>query len=253
MEHATYPSLNGRVVLVTGGATGIGAALVDAFARNQAKVAFVDIDVAGAEGLLRRLAPATHPPMFLPCDLTDVASLRTAVETVAERLGPIGVLVNNAANDERHALDAVTPEYWDQALAVNLRHQFFAAQAVRPHMQRLGGGAIINVSSTAWMSPGPNLVAYATAKSAVIGLTRSLALELGEDDIRVNAIAPGAIMTERQMRLWHTEASADEMVARQYLHRRMVEQDVTGAVLFLASDDSRMITKQCLQVDAGLR
>jgi NAD(P)-dependent dehydrogenase (short-subunit alcohol dehydrogenase family) len=253
MEHATYPSLNGRVVLVTGGATGIGAALVDAFARNQAKVAFVDIDVAGAEGLLRRLAPATHPPMFLPCDLTDVASLRTVVETVAERLGPIGVLVNNAANDERHALDEVTPEYWDQALAVNLRHQFFAAQAVRPHMQRLGGGAIINVSSTAWMSPGPNLVAYATAKSAVIGLTRSLALELGEDDIRVNAIAPGAIMTERQMRLWHTEASADEMVARQYLHRRMVEQDVTGAVLFLASDDSRMITKQCLQVDAGLR
>ncbi len=253
MEHATYPSLNGRVVLVTGGATGIGAALVDAFARNQAKVAFVDIDVAGAEGLLRRLAPAAHPAMFLPCDLTDIASLRTAVETVAERLGPIGVLVNNAANDERHALDAVTPEYWDQALAVNLRHQFFAAQAVRPHMQRLGGGSIINISSTAWMSPGPDLVAYATAKSAVVGLTRSLALELGEDDIRVNAIAPGAIMTERQMRLWHTEASADQMVAKQYLHRRMVEQDVTGAVLFLASDDSRMITKQCLQVDAGLR
>jgi len=253
MEHATYPSLNGRVVLVTGGATGIGAALVEAFARNHAKVAFVDIDVTGAEALLRRLAPATHPPMFLPCDLTDIASLRAAVETVGERLGPIGVLVNNAANDERHVLDEVTPEYWDQALAVNLRHQFFAAQAVRPHMRGLGGGAIVNISSTAWMSPGPNLVAYATAKSAVIGLTRSLALELGEDRIRVNAIAPGAIMTERQMRLWHTEASADDMVARQYLHRRMVEQDVTGAVLFLASDDSRMITKQCLQVDAGLR
>jgi len=253
MEHATYPSLNGRVVLVTGGATGIGAALVEAFARNHAKVAFVDIDVTGAEALLRRLAPATHPPMFLPCDLTDIASLRAAVETVGERLGPIGVLVNNAANDERHVLDEVTPEYWDQALAVNLRHQFFAAQAVRPHMRGLGGGAIVNISSTAWMSPGPNLVAYATAKSAVIGLTRSLALELGEDRIRVNAIAPGAIMTERQMRLWHTEASADDMVARQYLHRRKVEQDVTGAELFLASDDSRMITKQCLQVDAGLR
>jgi NAD(P)-dependent dehydrogenase (short-subunit alcohol dehydrogenase family) len=216
-------------------------------------VAFVDIDLAGAEALVRRLVGSSHPPTFVPCDLTDVTALRAAVRTVGEDLGPIGVLVNNAANDERHALDAVTPEYWDNALAVNLRHQFFAAQAVRPHMQLLGGGSIINVSSTAWMSPGPNLVAYATAKSAVIGLTHSLALELGEDGIRVNAIAPGAVMTERQMRLWHTDASADEMVARQYLHRRLVEQDVTGAFLFLASDDSRMITKQCLQVDAGLR
>ena len=253
MQHAVYPSLNGKVVLVTGGASGIGAALVEAFARNHARVAFVDIDVASAEALTGRLAGATHVPLFLPCDLTDVEALRGAVEEVGRRLGPIGVLVNNAANDDRHHIDEVTPQYWDQAQAVNLRHHFFAAQAVRSQMRSLGGGSIINFTSTNWMNPGFNLIAYATAKAGIVGLTRSLALELGVDGIRVNAIAPGAVMTERQMRVWHTEETANALMAHQCLHERLTEHDVTGAVLFLAADDSRMITKQCLQVDAGLR
>jgi len=253
LEPAIYPSLNGKVVLVTGGASGIGAALVEAFARNHAKVAFVDIDAASATALAQRLAGATHAPLFLRCDLTDIDALRAAVATIGARLGPIGVLVNNAANDERHDPDAVTPEYWDRAQALNLRHQFFAAQAVRPQMRTLGGGSIVNFSSIAWMSGVRNLVAYTTAKAGIVGLTRSLALEYGADGIRVNAIAPGAVMTERQLRLWHTEASTRELVAKQCIHARLDESDVAGAVLFLAADDSRMITKQCLQVDAGLR
>jgi NAD(P)-dependent dehydrogenase (short-subunit alcohol dehydrogenase family) len=163
------------------------------------------------------------------------------------------VLVNNAANDDRHPLDTVTPEYWDKAFAVNLRHQFFAAQEVRAHMRELSGGSIINFSSITWMFGGDGLIAYSSAKAAVIGLTNSLARELGDDNIRVNAIAPGAVVTERQLRLWYTEEQADRMAERQILKRRLLPDEVARTALFLASDDSRMITKQCIVVDAGLR
>ena len=250
---ALFPSLRDKVVFITGGASGIGAGIVEAFARQQCKVAFVDIDVTAGEALAQRLAGQAHAPFFQRCDLLDIEALRSAIETVRQRLGPVGVLVNNAANDERHEIDAVTPEYWDRAQGVNLRHQFFAAQAVRPHMRALGGGAIVNFSSIAWMSGMSRTIAYTTAKAAVIGLTRSLGVEFGADNIRVNAVAPGAVMTERQLRLWHTEATAAALVTRQAIHTQLAESDIAAAVLFLAADDSRLITKQCLTVDAGLR
>ena len=252
-EPASYPSLRDKVVFVTGGASGIGASIVEAFVQQGARVAFVDIDVARGERLVEQLAGAAHAPRFLPCDLLDIAALRAAIETVRLELGAIGVLVNNAANDERHELDDVTPEYWDRAQNLNLRHAFFAAQAVRPQMRELGGGAIINFSSIAWRSGAPRLVGYTTAKAAIVGLTRALAVELGGDEIRVNAVAPGAVMTEKQLRLWHTPETTAALVAKQALHVRLEEAHVAAAVLFLASDDSRAITKQCLTVDAGLR
>ncbi len=253
MTLARYPSLADRVVLVTGGGTGIGAAMVEAFAANDARVAFVDIQEVPSTALVAKLAGAKHAPRFLHCDLTDIAAVRKAVAAIRGEIGPVGVLINNAANDERHALDDVTPEYWDKALNVNLRHQFFTAQAVRPHMRELGGGAIVNFSSIAWMFGGGEFVAYATAKSAVIGLTNSLARALGPDNIRVNAIAPGAVVTERQLRLWYNEEQAKATAARQLIQRRLLPEHVARAALFLASDDSAMITKQCLVVDAGLR
>ena len=253
MELATYPSLADRVVFVTGGGSGIGAAMVAAFARNDARVAFVDIDGSASETLVGTLAEVRHTPLFIACDLTDIAALRAAITQVHMQLGPVAVLVNNAANDERHEVEAVTPEYWDRAMAVNLRHQFFAAQAVRPHMRSLGHGSIINFSSIAWMGGGVRMVAYTSAKAAVVGMTRSLAREFGADNIRVNAIAPGAVITERQRRLWLSEADVDEIVRRQCLQAPLLADEIARTALFLAADDSRMITKQCLVVDAGLR
>lgn len=253
MTFTIYPSLSGRVVFITGGGSGIGAALVAAFAASDARVVFVDIDIEASEALARDLSGSRRPPHFIACDLTDTEALRAAIAKTGEEFGPIAVLVNNAANDERHDVDAVTPEYWDRAMAVNLRHQFFAAQAVRPQMRKLGHGSIINFSSIAWMGGGERMVAYTSAKAAVIGMTRSLAREFGLDAIRVNAIAPGAVITARQLRLWLSQADVAAIVDRQCLHERLVADDIAGAVLFLASDDSRMITKQCLTVDAGLR
>jgi NAD(P)-dependent dehydrogenase (short-subunit alcohol dehydrogenase family) len=248
-----YSSLRDRVVFVTGGASGIGAAIVEAFVRQHARVAFVDIDTDAAQRLTARLDGLGPPALFLRCDLVDIETLRDTIVEVGERIGPIGVLVNNAANDERHEVEAVTPVYWDRALDVNLRHVFFAAQAVRPQMRKLGGGSIINFSSIAWMSGVKRLVAYTTAKAAIIGLTRSLAVEFGGDNIRVNAIAPGAVMTEKQLRMWHNEQTTAAIVERQALHEVMSESHIAPAVLFLASDDSRLITKQCLTIDGGLR
>ncbi len=250
---ARYPSLADRTALITGGATGIGAAMVDAFARSGARVAFLDVQEAPSRALVERLGDAARRPLFLACDLRDVASLRQAVERVRAELGPVAVLVNNAANDERHDLDAVTPAYWDEAMAVNLRHQFFAAQAVRPQMREAGGGSIVNMSSIAWMGGGTRMIAYSSAKAAVVGMTRSLAEELGPEGIRVNAIAPGAVITERQRRLWLDEAQVEAIVARQCLKRTLLADEVARLALFLAADDSRMITKQTLVVDAGLR
>jgi NADP-dependent 3-hydroxy acid dehydrogenase YdfG len=178
---ATYPSLNGRTVLVTGGGSGIGASITEAFARNGAKVAFLDLRPEPAERLAAALAPTVpHAPLFIACDLTDTEALRASIARVRAELGPVAALVNNAGNDERHDLDAVTPDYWDRNIRVNLTHQFFAAQAVRPHMRELGHGSIVNLSSIAWMRGPQRLVAYAAAKAAVVGLTKALAVAHGE-------------------------------------------------------------------------
>jgi NAD(P)-dependent dehydrogenase (short-subunit alcohol dehydrogenase family) len=250
---ASYPSLRDRVVLVTGGGSGIGAAMVAAFAGQGAKVAFIDIDRAASEALVTRLADAVYTPHFIHCDLRDIEALRGAVADVRSELGPVAALVNNAASDTRQPVREVTPQSWDRAMDVNLRHQFFAAQAVHPHMRELGYGSIVNFSSTAWMFGGAEFVAYSTAKAAVIGLTTALAREFGADDIRVNAIAPGAVHTERQLRLWYDKSRADEFASRQLIKHWLLPDEIARTALFLASDDSRMITKQCLVVDAGLR
>jgi NAD(P)-dependent dehydrogenase (short-subunit alcohol dehydrogenase family) len=191
---------------------------------------------------------------FLVCDITDVAGLRAAIDVVKNRLGPIGVLVNNAANDDRHAIDDVTEEYWDWSQSINLKPQFFAAQAVRSQMQQLGGGSIINFSSIAWRGGADNMPSYATAKAGIIGLTRALGRGFGVDNIRVNAIEPGAVITERQKQLWFkTQESIDAVVSRQPIKRVLLGEEIARTVLFLGSDDSRMITKQSITVDAGLR
>jgi NAD(P)-dependent dehydrogenase (short-subunit alcohol dehydrogenase family) len=240
---AVYPSLEGRRVLVTGGASGIGAEIVRGFARNRAEVTFLDIDREAGEALAGELGVR-----FVNCDLRDVDALRAA----AADAGPVAVLVNNAADDQRYALEDITPEQWDAAQAVNLRHQFFMAQAVVGGMRAAGGGSIVNLSSVAWRRGPDGLLAYGTAKAGVIGLTNALASALGRDGIRVNAIAPGAVMTPRQLRLWHTPESRERLVAAQAIPHDVTERDVAAAALFLAADDSRAITRQCLYVDAGL-
>jgi NAD(P)-dependent dehydrogenase (short-subunit alcohol dehydrogenase family) len=250
---ATYPSLKDRVVLVTGGGSGIGASIVTAFAGQAAKVAFIDIDVEASQKLAASLAGGAHVPLFIRCDLTDIYALRAAIVRIRSEIGPIGVLINNAANDTRQPIPDVTPDSWDRAMNVNLKHQFFAAQAVHPHMRELGHGSIVNFSSTAWMYGGADFVAYSTAKAGIIGLTNALAREFGKDDIRVNAVAPGAVATERQLRLWYTKEQANAFVSRQLLHHWLLADELARTTLFLAADDSRMITKQLLIVDAGLR
>ncbi|HLW90892.1 MAG TPA: SDR family oxidoreductase [Roseiarcus sp.] len=253
MAAAAYPSLKDRVVLITGGASGIGAAMVEAFVAQGAAVAFVDILAEEAQALAQRLQEIGKPPLFIYCDLTDMPALAKAIEQVRAELGPIQSLVNNAANDWRYDVDEVTEDVWDGAIAINLKHQFFAAQAARKQMRERGGGSIINFSSIAWMAGAPRLSVYATAKAGVVGLTNSLAREFGADNIRVNAIAPGAVITERQMKLWHSEADVKAMVSRQCIRRTLIAEDVAKLALFLAADDSAMITKQCIIVDGGLR
>ena len=253
MPYARYPSLLDKVVFITGGGSGIGAAMVEAFVLQKANVAFVDVQVDASKALAARLAASGQAPLFIKCDLTDINALESAMEEARQRLGPIGVLINNAASDERENADEVSEEDWDRAMAVNLKHQFFAAQIARRSMRELGGGAIVNFSSTAWMIGVDRLSVYSAAKAAVVGLTKSLAREFGQDAIRVNAIAPGAVITERQRRLWMSEKDIADCRARQCLNRTLVAEDVARLALFLASDDSAMITKQCFLVDGGLR
>lgn len=253
MTFATYPSLAGRGVLITGGASGIGADLVRAFAGQGARVAFLDIQRGPAEALVADLSAAAAPPVFLDCDLTDIAALRRAIAAARTAIGPIGVLVNNAADDRRHEIDALEPDDWDRAQEVNLRPHYFTAQAVHPDMQALGGGSIINFSSIAWRIGGADMAAYVTAKAAVLGLTQALARAYGRDNIRVNAIEPGAVMTEKQRALWYpTEASVAAMVEKQAIRRVLTGDEIARTALFLAADDSRMITKQAIVVDAGM-
>ncbi len=252
MSHARYPSLHDRVVFISGGGSGIGATMVETFAAQGANVAFVDIDKEGAAKVVERAGALGQKPLFIECDLTNLAALEAAMEETRQRLGPIAALINNAANDTRRDLAEVTEADWDWAMAVNLKHQFFAAQIAARSMREIGGGSIVNFSSVAWMLGTPRLSVYSAAKAAVVGMTNSLAREFGGDNIRVNCIAPGSVMTERQRRLWFTEADAAKMIARQCLPHAIDPEAIASAALFLAADDSRMITKHCLIVDAGL-
>ena len=254
MTETTYAGLAGRVVLITGGASGIGAAFVRAFAAQQARVAFLDIDTEAGEALAREVADTSgSAPLFVPCDVVNIDAVRDAIARVRSSLGDAAVLVNNAANDQRQVLADVTPAEFDWMIGVNLRHVFFAAQAVVPQMQARGGGSIINMSSVAWMRGGPALPVYAAAKAAIVGFTNSLARLVGPDRIRVNAIAPGMVITERQRRLWYPDER--EIAAhrtRQAIPDAVTPDDIARLALFLASDESRRITRQCFQVDAGL-
>ncbi|WP_446742153.1 SDR family NAD(P)-dependent oxidoreductase [Silvibacterium acidisoli] len=251
-QYARYPSLCDRTVLVTGGASGIGASMVEEFARQGSRVAFLDLAAEPAEELVRGLSGhASHAPLFLQCDMTDIDALRRAIVDVENRLGAIQVLVNNAANDDRHDFKEVTPEYWDNRMNVNLRHHFFTMQAVSAGMAAAGGGSIINMSSISWIIPSTGLPAYVTAKAAIVGMTRAMAHELGPGNIRVNSVLPGAILTERQRRLWWTPQYEAEIMGRQALKRNLTPEDVARTVLFLASDDSSAITNQSFIVDGG--
>jgi NAD(P)-dependent dehydrogenase (short-subunit alcohol dehydrogenase family) len=248
---AIYPSLKDKVVFISGGGSGIGAAIVQGFARNGAKVAFIDIDEVASKALVSSLKGKGSTPLFLPCDIRDISQLRAAIQTTQAELGDIGVLVNNAARDDRHAIESVTVEYWDERVAVNLRHQFFAAQAVVDQMKRLGGGSIINFGSISWMTATGGMPAYTTSKAAVHGLTRGLARDLGPFNIRANTVSPGWVMTERQKKLWLTPEGDKQMDALQCLKGRLQPEDLANMVLFLASEDAKMITSQNLVVDAG--
>jgi NAD(P)-dependent dehydrogenase (short-subunit alcohol dehydrogenase family) len=250
--YATYPSLKDRSVFITGGGSGIGASLVRHFAAQGSKVGFVDIAVEPSRKLTEAIAAGGDPkPLFIECDLRNIEALRRAIAKVAEAHGPITVLVNNAAHDERHRFDTVTPEYWDERLAVNLKHQFFAAQAIYPMMKAAGGGSIVNFGSVSWMVGQGGMPGYTAAKAAVVGLTRGLARDFGPDNIRVNSIAPGWIMTERQVSLWLTPEGEAELMQRQCLKRKLYPDDMARIVLFLAADDSSAMTNQTYVADGG--
>jgi NAD(P)-dependent dehydrogenase (short-subunit alcohol dehydrogenase family) len=252
MEFANYPSLAGKAVFVTGGGSGIGADIVAAFARQGARVAFADRDIASSTELVDGLAgKVAHTPYFIACDLTDIDALRESVRAAGEKLGDFDVLVNNAASDERHDFLQVTPEYFDAKMAVNLKVAFFAAQAVVEGMRRRGAGSIINLGSTGWKNKVAGYPVYAAAKSAVNGLTRSLAREFGKSGIRVNTLTPGWVMTRRQLEKWVDPAAERAIDENQCLPGRIVGQDVASMALFLGAHDSRMMTAQEFVVDAG--
>ena len=251
-QFASYPSLQDRVVFVTGGGSGIGASVVEHFCAQGAKVAFVDIDDAAARALIDRIgATAARAPQFFRCDLRDVAALQAIIGAVGSSLGPVTVLVNNAANDDRHKAMDVTLDYWNDRIAVNLRHQFFAAQAVYPQMKVAGGGSIVNFGSISWMNSEGGYNAYTTSKAAVHGMTRGLARDWGVDRIRVNTVVPGWVMTQRQIDLWLDADGERQLFENQCLKEKLYPPDLARMVLWLAADDSRMCTAQNFIVDAG--
>jgi NAD(P)-dependent dehydrogenase (short-subunit alcohol dehydrogenase family) len=248
---AVYPSLRDRVAIVTGGASGIGESMVRAFAEQGAKVFFFDVQHDAASALVDDLTACRNRPAYHPCDLTDIGALQQTLRRILDETGRVDVLVNNAGNDTRHQFEDVTPDFWDQTIALNLKHQFFAAQAVIPAMKRAGHGSIINMSSIGWVIPSVRQSVYVTAKAAIVGMTRTLAHEVGEFNIRVNAVMPGAILTERQKRLWLTEEYKAEVLRNQALKRLILPEEVARLVLFLAADDSSAITNQSYVIDAG--
>ncbi|MER8910066.1 SDR family oxidoreductase [Mesorhizobium sp. M0854] len=252
MPSARFADLEGASVLITGGGSGIGAALTEGFIRQGANVAFIDIadrpSVALADRLDKELG---RRPLYLKTDIRDIEALRLSAGKAAEAHGDVTVLVNNAAQDDRHAVEDVTVAFWDNNHAINLRPHFFSAQAVAPGMKRAGGGSIINFTSTSFLINHPDMPAYTAAKAGIVGLTKGLAGKLGVDGIRVNAIAPGWVITERQRKLWVTEEALAAHVAKQCIKEVMQPEDIVGTVLFLASDASRMLTAQMLIVDGG--
>jgi D-xylose 1-dehydrogenase len=251
MDFATYPSLKGKTVLVTGGASGIGERIVRAFAGQSSKVGFLDIDAKGGRTLAEELVGDGVEIRFAACDLRDIDALRTAISTLADALGPAAVLVNNAARDDRHKWEDVTPELYDERMATNLRHMFFAIQAVAPGMIAAGGGAIVNIGSNSWWEAAGGFPAYATAKAAVHGLTRTMARDLGRHRIRVNTVVPGWIMTERQKQLWATPEALERQRQKQCLPDLIDPVYVARMVVFLASDDAAMCTANNYMVEAG--
>lgn len=252
-QYARYPSLQDKTVFVSGGGSGIGAVIVEEFVKQGAKVAFVDIDEAASESLVAQLdGSGTHKPMFIPCDVTDIPALQSAIASCADTLGTITALVNNAARDTRYSFKEVTVELWDEMQATNLRHVFFASQAVYDGMAAAGGGSIINFSSPSFFRRPPNITPYATAKAGIIGVTRTLSRDFGPAKIRVNAVIPGWTMTERQISLWLTPEAEKTLLATQSLKDKVMPEDVARMVLFLAADDSHMVSAQAYPVDGGL-
>lgn len=253
LSAATFHDLKGRGVLISGGGTGIGAALVDAFARQRARVAFIDIADEESRALCERLSKdCDFAPVFLRADLRDAHSLAGVVEQAAAATGGIRVLVNNAARDDRQSIADVTPESWDESQSINLRPVFFLSQAVAPYMKRAGGGSIVNFSSIAYLLNMGEIPAYATAKAGIVGLTKSLAGSLGPDDIRVNAILPGMVVTQRQKDLWLTDAAIAAMRDKQCLNHTLIADDMVGPCLYLASDCSARMTAQTMIIDGGV-
>jgi len=249
---AVYSSLKGKVVLVTGGASGIGGAIVEAFVLQGSRVLFLDIQDDAANSVVqiwRR--PESSSPEYFHCDLTNTSELQSVMEKVLRSFPVIDVLVNNAGNDKRHKIEEVTSEFWDWCMQVNLKHQFFMAQAVLPGMRRAKRGSIVNMSSIGWVIPSTGIPVYVTAKAAIVGMTRALAHEAGMDGVRVNCVMPGAISTEKQRRLWFTEEYKKEILNRQAIKRDIQPEEVAKLVLFLASDESLAITNQSFIIDAG--
>jgi D-xylose 1-dehydrogenase len=251
MSYAIYPSLANKTVVITGGGSGIGAALVEAFARQGARVFFLDVAVEDSLALQESLRDASHPPLFRRCDLRSVDAIQSTFSEIVDTAGPIEVLVNNAGNDERHEIDAVTSTYWDDRIAVNLRHYFFCAQTAAAGMRKVGRGVILNLGSISWHLALPNLSVYLSAKAGIEGLTRGLTRELGDAGIRVNCIIPGAVRTPRQMQLWQSPESEAKVVASQCLRQRIDPEHVARMALFLASDDASRCSGRDYFVDAG--
>jgi len=247
-----YAGLAGKTVFVTGGGSGIGAAFTRGFAEQGARVGFVDIAEETSRALVAEILKETGTaPLFVGCDLRDVAALQASVEKIRVELGNIAVLINNAGNDDRHALQQVTPAYWDERIAVNLQHMFFAAQAVAPQMKRLGGGAIVNLGSIIWRLKQTDAPVYSVTKASITGLTGVLAREFGPYGIRVNTISPGAIWTERQIKLWYTPEYEKAVMDGQCLKTRILPEDIANMAMFLASDAGDKCTAQEFIVDAG--
>ena len=251
-EVAFYPSLKNKVVLVTGGAEGIGESIVESFLEQGSKVAFLDKNNKLGNELVEKLNKYNYKALFKECDLVDIIDLKNKIKEIQEELGSISILVNNAGNDERHNIDDVTPEFWDNRMHVNLRHYFFTAQSVYKDMKKIGNGSIINIGSYSWMLAQGGMPGYTTAKSAIMGLTRTLARDLGIYNIRVNCVVPGWIITKRQKEMWLTQEIEEETIKRQCIKRLLIPKDISKTVLFFASDQSSGISAQNYVVDGGI-
>ena len=252
-EIASYPSLENKVVIITGGASGIGESIVEQFVIQKSKVAFIDIEEKLAKNLIERINKKYNTkPLFIKCDLKNISELKDSIQQVKQDLGPISILINNAANDERHNIDDVTPEYWDDRMSINLKHYFFAIQSVYKDMKKLGKGTIVNIGSFSWMKGQGGMPGYTTAKSGIMGLTRTLARDLGVYNIRVNCIVPGWIITDRQKKLWLTSEIEAQQLKDQCIKRMLVPEDISKAVLFFASDQSSGCTAQNYVIDGGI-